>query len=303
MSRMQKGLFGLWIGAAGFILASSAMAATQYNRYEDAAVAQAMAWQSGKKAKPIVSSDGKVIFPFGQGMPRLTCSPTRACDVELEPGEKARQIILGDKQNWSCTGAESIEKGVTVAHVVFQPRDNNVESNVIITTDRRTYHIKLYAPKDEGVYLNRVGFYYPEDLVESWESKIGAKEKAQARNEESNLLPAPVSVEMLDYGYTIDGNASFRPIRVVNDGEKVYMEMPDSIRSGPNPSFHLLDSQGKVMVVTYRRKENASTGRVHFEVDRLFDKGQLVMDDEKVTITWKKAKKAGFWNGLFGGGN
>ncbi len=287
-----------------YLLGDAVMAgSTQYNRYEDAAVAQAMAWQSGKKAKPIVSSDGKVIFPFGQAMPRLTCSPTRACDVELEPGEKAKQVILGDKQNWSWLGAESIERGLTVAHLVFQPRDNNVESNVIITTDRRTYHIKLYAPKDEGVYLNRVGFYYPEDLVSSWESKMGARDKAQAREEESNVLASAVPVEKLDYGYTIDGDASFKPIRVLNDGEKVYMEMPDSVRSGPNPTFLRLDSQGNAMPVTYRRKEDSSTGKVHYEVDRLFDKGQLVMDDDKVTITWKKAKRTGFWNGLFGGGN
>ncbi|CAG0950214.1 hypothetical protein RHDC4_00031 [Rhodocyclaceae bacterium] len=276
-------------------------AGTQYNMLEDAAVAQAKVWQSGGKAKAIISSDGMVRFPFGQAMPKLTCSPTRACDIEMQPGEKVKKVILGDGQNWTWDGAESVERGVAVQHVVFQPKDNDLESNVIITTDRRTYHIKLYAPKQEGVYLNRVGFYYPQDLVSSWEDRMGTAAKAEAKEEGFNILTTAVPLEKLDYGYRIEGDADFKPVRVLNDGERVYLEMPDSVRNGENPTLHLLDDKDRAMVVNYRRHEDPNTGKVHYIVDKLFAKAELVSGSEKVRIIWKKKDK-GTWGGLFGSG-
>ncbi|HJV75107.1 MAG TPA: P-type conjugative transfer protein TrbG [Noviherbaspirillum sp.] len=266
-------------------------AAEKYNVLEDAAVSQARVWQSGGKARPIMSSDGMVIFPFGQSMPRLTCSPTRACDVQMQPNEKVRKVILGDGVNWTWQPADSMEQGKSVQHVVFQPRDNNLESNVIITTDRRTYHIKLYSPKQEGVYLNRVGFYYPEELVQSWEEKAGTDAVAETKAQSASVMPLAVAPERLAFDYRIDGDAAFKPVRVFSDGERVYLEMPDSLKSGTYPVLLLVDGQNKQMVTTYRRVEDPETGKVHFVVDRLFDKAVLLVDPEKVTITWKRKEK------------
>ena len=158
--------------AIRFICSGPAFAGEKYNELDDAAVSQAKIWQAGGKARPLMSSDGKIVFAFGQSMPKLTCSPLRACDVEMEPGEKVKKIILADSVNWTWDAAESIERGKTIQHVVFQPKDRDLESNVIITTDHRTYHIKLYSPKVEGAYLNRAGFYYPSELVSSWADKM-----------------------------------------------------------------------------------------------------------------------------------
>lgn len=304
MMMLNRVFCGVLLGALIAASCGSAQAGTQYNSFEDAAVAQAQAWQSGKKARAIMSSDGMVIFPFGQAMPRLTCSPTRACDVELEPGEKPNKVILGDSVNWTWQGAESMKKGTPVAHVVFQPKDNRLETNVIITTDRRTYHIKLYAPLEEGVYLNRVGFYYPEELVSSWEEKMGSSARLRAKEEGSNVFLSPVAVDKIDYGYRIEGNASFRPVRVLNNGEQVFIEMPSSVNTGPSPNLHLLDDKGEVMIVNYRRLEDENTKRVHYVVDRLFKRAELVMDGQKVRIIWEKADTgSGFWPKIFGGNN
>jgi type IV secretion system protein VirB9 len=280
-------LSSLWAG-------SLASAGQRYNVLEDAIESQAQRWQSGEKAKPIMSSDGKVIFPFGQAMPRLTCSPTRACDIELEPGETPRKVILGDQANWTWEAADSIERGKTVNHVVAQPRDNDVESNMIITTDRRTYHIKLYAPKKEGVYLNRIGFYYPEQLVSSWDEKAGKAVSAQAKEQSLNVMPAAVPPEQMAFDYRIDGDADFKPVRVFNDGERTYITMPEDVRRGEYPTLSLLDEDGKTMVVDYRRKINQKTGEISFQVDKLFHKAELHRGKEKVRIIWIRKEKTLF---------
>ena len=269
-------------------------ASERYNVLQDAITAQAQRWQSGEKAKALMSSDGKVIFPFGQAMPKLTCSPSRACDIELEPGETPRKVILGDQANWTWEGADSIENGKTVNHVVVQPRDNDVESNLIITTDRRTYHIKLYAPKTEGVYLNRVGFYYPEQLVASWDAKMGQAMQAKAKEEESNAMPASVAPDKLAFDYRIDGDADFRPIRVFNDGEQTYIAMSEEVRRGEYPTLSLIDENGKIMVVDYRRTVDEKTGTIHYVVGKLFSKAELHRGSEKVKIIWTRKEKSHF---------
>ncbi len=275
-----------------FSASSLSHAGAQYNELEDAAVAQAKVWQSGGKAHPIMSSDGKVVFAYGQSMPKLTCSPTRACDVEMQGGEKVKKVILGDGVNWTWSGAESVEHSLPVQHVIFQPHDTSLESNVIITTDRRTYHIKLYSPKQEGVYLNRVGFYYPQELVSDWEEKAGAAAAVTAKEERQNVMPRPVSIDKLDFDYRVEGRADFKPLRVFNDGGRVYMEMPKGIRAEESPVLVLLDDDNQAMVVNYRVDTDPDTSKTHYVVDKLFAKGELRIGSEKVQIYWKKKEKS-----------
>lgn len=296
---MTKHLMKQWmVGGALAVALGSALAGGVDKRYltlEDAAVAMARNWQRGDKAKPIMSDDGKIIFAYGQSMPKLTCSPTRACDVEMQSGEKINDVVLGDKINWTWAPTNSTEKGKPVQHVVVQPRDNALETNVIITTDRRTYHIKLYAPKQEGVYLNRVGFYYPDELVEQWKSRDKTQAEAKANDDALRVTEEPFRPEDLDYDYRISGSADFRPLRVFNTGKKVYLEMPKAVLdSGETPILQLVDDDGKANVVNYRRRGN------HYIVDRLFTTAELKLGNEKVTVVW--SKKAGWsWAGFTGG--
>lgn len=291
----------LMLLVAGLLAAGMTSAGERYNELEDAAVAQAQAWQRGGKAHPIMSSDGKVIFAYGQSMPKLTCSPTRACDVEMQAGEKVKKVILGDGVNWTWNGAESVESGLTVQHVVFQPRDSGLESNVIITTDHRTYHIKLFAPKTDGVYLNRVGFYYPQELVSSWEEKAGETAAVKEKEDGFKVTSTPIAIDKLDFDYRIEGDADFRPVRVFNDGGRVYMEMPKGIRAEESPVLVLVDDKSNALVVNYRVEFDPDSQKTHYVVDKLFAKGELRIGDQKVQIAWKKKDK-GLVNKFFSGG-
>jgi len=280
----------------GLLLALPVTAQTRFNELEDAAAAQAKIWQAGGKAKPLLSSDGKVIFAYGQSMPKLTCSPQRACDVEMEPGEKVKKVILGDGVNWQWDAAESIERGKVVQHVIIQPKDKDVETNAIITTDRRTYHIKLFSPRVEGAYINRMGFYYPSELVASWSDKMAAVEAAEQKEQNLNVMATAVAPGQLAFDYRIDGDAEFKPMRVFNNGEQVFMAMPDVLRNGENPAFVLINEEGKEMVVNYRRDVDPNTGAIHYVVDKLFAKGELRRGKETVKISWQRKEKR-FWQG------
>ena len=288
-------LNGALLIAAYFAVCNGAQAQTRYNLLEDAAVAQAKEWQSGGKAKPLMSSDGKVVFPYGQSMPKLTCSPQRACDVELEPNEKVNDVILGDKVNWEWAPTKSTERGKIVRHVVFQPKDKDLESNAIITTDRRTYHIKLYSPTTEGAYLNRVGFYYPEDLVAAWADKAGEEAEQAQKEEGTRAMARAVPAGDIDLEYRITGDADFKPTNVFNDGERTTILMPDAIKHGEHPIFIQIDEKGNAMVLNYRREVSATTGAVRYVIDKLFAKGELRRGSEVVKISWKKKEDKSFF--------
>lgn len=291
-------LMALVLFSSGCDVGAQTLGSERYNTLDDAATAMAKRWQSGQKAKPLMSSDGKILFPFGQSMPQLTCSPNRACDVEMEPGEKVKSVALADKVNWTWLGAESVEDGKPVHHVVIQPRDKELETNVIIFTDRRSYHVKLYSPKVEGAYLNRIGFYYPDAMVTSWEAKAQMAAATVEKEESQQIAPASISPENLALDYRIEGSADFRPLHVFNNGEQTFIVLPSSVRVNEYPLLQVLDDKGRGTVIAYRSR-TSSAGDVVYTVDKLFEKAELLRGSDKVTLSWKRKEK-GFWSSLRG---
>lgn len=281
-------------------LSASTMAAgnKKFLTLEDAALAQAKRWQQTGVAKPIMSDDGKILFPFGQYLPTITCAPLRACDIELEPGEVVTgKPMAGDSVRWKVSRAESGSGERKVTHVVVKPIDTDLDTNLIITTDRRTYHLRLFSSSRETDYLNRVGFYYPQDIADEWDTSAQLAEK-EAKAKEKLVVTdmANCSPDKLDFAYEVKGDkAQFTPLRVFNCGQQqVYLQMPEAVNITEAPVLLLLDKDDKPQIVNYRVKDG------YYIVDRLFDKAMLVVGTDnsasKVLVTWTKGQKKGwFW--------
>lgn len=264
----------------------------KYLRAEDAALAQAKKWQRTGDAKPILSDDGKVLYPFGQYMPTLTCSPLRACDIELEPGEEVvSKPMAGDTARWKIGKMESGSLDNVTTHLVVKPTTEGLNTNLIIPTNRRVYHIELKSVSTLKGYVHRVGFYYPEDMVAEW-GRSTAKLKKLA-DERDNLVVSDfpsIPLDQVEFDYKIEGNAPFRPVRVFNDGIKTYMLMPQSVASNELPTLVVLDEKDNPMLVNFRFKEG------HYIIDKVIQKAMLVLghDDTltKVIITMNKKNQA-----------
>ena len=106
--------------------------------------AQVSKFNTGGRADVLRQSD-VLIYPYGVYQPVLTCTVLRACIIELQPGESLISIIAGDDQRWlidhTATGA-----GAGTVIVSVKPIDHNITTNLIISTDRRVYHITLDSP-------------------------------------------------------------------------------------------------------------------------------------------------------------
>ena len=236
---------------------------------------------------PIIKGEGFLQFPYGEREPLVTCLPLRACDIELEPGEEILNVALGDSERWIAQPARSGGaggKGPATAHLVIKPTDFNLMSNALIFTSRRTYYVARLSPPEgmtPAAYARRVRFYYPAELVQRFADSLSDEERAKKL--EVAELPA-LTAGSLDFDYKVSGGSpAWRPLRAFDDGTRVYIQMPEAMRSDEAPALFVSTGDGETLV-NYRVK-----GRFYI-VDKLFDEAHLVAgvgwNQDEVTIRY-----------------
>ena len=221
--------------------------------------------------------DGRVIFTYGAGMPVVVCAPLRVCIIELEHGEHiVAAPHIGDAVRWDVSLESSGSGDQDTPLIILKPRDVGLDTSLFIPTDRRSYYIRLLAK--QGAYTPMVAFEYPEDD----EAKMQKAILRQEQQRQAEVSPVTAPVDAIFYDYEIKGNSSFRPLRVMDDGAKTYIEMSPENAHRDLPTL-VIEGPGGNELVNYRVKDN------YYIVDRLFDKGALLLGagkhTEKVEIT------------------
>lgn len=263
-------------------------------------------WQKGGAARPIMGQDGLLQFPFGQVQPTLTCQPLRACDIQLQAGEIVNNVILGDTVRWIAAPAVTGSGAQATPHVVVKPTEVDLQTNLIITTNRRSYMLTLKS--DNGQYISRVGFYYPQDIVQDWNGQAEAERRKvdeEAARKVSDLPIASIDQINLD-AYRVKGDRSlpWYPVRVFDEGTHVWIQMPPSIKASEAPALVLIGNSGDSELVNYRVKEANQGGAkvTYYIVDKLFAKAALIVgvggDQQKVEIIRNNTKGGSSW-GVF----
>ena len=235
--------------------------------------------------KPVPGPDGSIRFLFGESQPSIVCAVLQVCDVELQPGEQVSSVNLGDAVRWLVEPALSGAGDDAVQHLVIKPLDVGLETSLMVTTNRRTYHLRLRSHRTE--YMPRVAFSYPESAASKWTAMQKQVQAEQARKPEAAKAPNEY-LGSLDFGYRVTGNAPFKPSRVYNDGVKTIIEMPSTFAQGEAPTLLVVRASGSVfkkdeeVMVNYRLQD----GR--YVVDTIFDKAVLIagvgIGQRKVTI-------------------
>ena len=149
------------------------------NAQEREALAIAKKWKAGNSTqglKPVAGADGVIRFLYGATQPSIICAVLQVCDVELQPGERVNTIHLGDMARWTVEPAVTGQGGNEVQHLIIKPMDSGLETSLMVTTDRRAYHLRLRSHRTE--YMPRVAFTYPDEAMAKWE----AVRQAQVKN-------------------------------------------------------------------------------------------------------------------------
>jgi type IV secretion system protein TrbG len=228
-------------------------------------------WRSGN-GLVTKGADGKVTFLFGEVQPSVVCSPLQVCDIELQGGEVVRDVLVGDTVRWKVEPATSGAAGGQAIHLIVKPSEPGLVTSMVVTTSRRTYHIRLKSHPSQ--YMARVGFEYPEDVS----TKLA---DINARLEASTIPGAGVPAERLNFSYSMSGRAPWRPTRVYSDGQKTYIQFPRSI-SGQDAPVLFVVSGGQNRIVNYRMKNNMMV--IDYNVDRAVLVSGVGWRKEKITI-------------------
>jgi len=240
-------------------------------------------WMTSKNP-PAAGPDGKVLYSYGAGLPTVVCAPLRVCIIELQPGEKLMgEPQIGDSVRWNLAPASYGKSDELTSVIVLKPQMAGLDTNLLITTDRRAYYLRLISKPEE--YVARVAFAYPDGDDRKWHEHLAQqREEQKVVDRNSQLTPAAIAVGNLCFDYSLKGgDENLRPVRVFDDGAKTYIQMPVGVQNREAPALVVVGADGKSEMLNYRVKDQL------YIADRLFDHAQLILGAgkkaQKVEIT------------------
>ncbi len=146
-------------------------------------------------------------------------------------------------------------------HILVKPARPDINTNLVIDTDRRTYHLELRS--DETTYMAAVSWLYPPDQLVALRQQNAAADAAAP-------VATGVDINALNFRYRIEGDSpAWRPTRAFDDGRQVFIEFPAGIAQGEMPPLWVIGPEGDGQLVNYRVTGN------HMIVDRLFAAAEL----------------------------
>jgi type IV secretion system protein VirB9 len=90
------------------------------------------------------------VYPYNDGaLYRLYVAPVHVTDIALEPGEQLKAVAAGDTTQWKIGDHRERSGATRQAHVLVKPVSADLPmNNIVIATDRRTYHIEAHPTRE-----------------------------------------------------------------------------------------------------------------------------------------------------------
>jgi type IV secretion system protein VirB9 len=188
-------------------------------------------------------------------------SPGRVTDIALENTEELISISAGDTVRWVIGDTLSGEGAVKRVHLLVKPTRADLHTNLVVNTDRRTYHMELTATRE--TWMASVSWNYPQET-------LVAMNNANRWAEAAAPIAEGLALEHLQFRYEVTGDKpSWRPLRAFDDGQKVYIQFPSGIAQGDMPPLFVIGPVGEAQLVNYRVRAP------YYIVDRLFGAAEL----------------------------
>lgn len=210
-------------------------------------------------------------YPWADGaLYQVYTAPGQVTDIALQEGEQLvgpGPVAAGDTVRWIIGDTISGAGPTARVHILVKPTRADLATNLVINTDRRTYHLELRATP--ATYMASVSWTYPQDqLIALRGGNIAAAAVAPAAT--------GVDVTSLNFRYRIEGDrAPWRPVRAFDDSGQVFIEFPAGISQGEMPPLFVTGAAGDAELVNYRVQ-----GR-YMVVDRLFAAAELRLGDRR----------------------
>ncbi len=204
-------------------------------------------------------------YPWADGaLYQVYAAPGQVTDIALQEGEQLvgpGPVAAGDTVRWIIGDTVSGSSANARVHILIKPTRPDISTNLVINTDRRTYHLELRATP--SAWMASVSWIYPQDQLIA----LRTAETKRARNAPQ---ASGVDIAALNFRYRIDGDRpDWRPVRVFDDGRQVFIEFAEGVERTDMPPLFVTGDTGPTELVNYR-----VAGR-YMIVDRLFSSAEL----------------------------
>jgi P-type conjugative transfer protein TrbG len=211
---------------------------------------------------------------------QVQTSPHFLTAIMLRPGEKLLAKASGDTVRWvlgeTAEGAGANQQVV----VLIKPIRGGLRTNIVLTTDQRTYLIEA-ASREGGAYTSAVSWNYPQEEMQALAAQQAAAEAAQAARAQVVVAPA-LAIDQLHFGYRVEAKKGkaprWQPLRVFDDGTKTYIQFPINMAATDAPPLFLVGPGDKAELVNYRYLNG------YYIVDRLIDVAELRIGEKPQTV-------------------
>jgi P-type conjugative transfer protein TrbG len=214
---------------------------------------------------------GAQVYPFSEGTIFTGyAAPGLVTDIMLQPGENLVAVASGDTARWVIGDTTSGAGEGKQTHVLVKPFSAGLLTNLVITTDRRAYHVRLVSTA--ATALSSVRWTYPQDEL------LAVRRQAEAAQAAAPVATG-IAIDQLHFNYVISGDRpAWRPLRAFNDGAKTYVEFPVSLATGDAPPLFVIGADGKAELVNYRLRDR------FYVIDRIFDAAELRLGFKKSQV-------------------
>ena len=205
-------------------------------------------------------------YPWTDGaLYQVYAAPGQVTDIALQEGEQLvgpGPVAAGDTVRWIIGDTVSGSGATARVHILAKPTRPDISTNLVINTDRRTYHIELRATA--STYMASVSWTYPQD-------QLIALRRQNSQAEAAQPVSGGIDLARVNFRYEVTGDrAPWRPLRAFDDGKQVFIEFPRGIGQGEMPPLFVVGPEGDTSeLVNYRVRGN------YMIVDRLFAAAEL----------------------------
>ena len=201
------------------------------------------------------------VYPYTRGaLYQLYAAPNQVTDITLEAGEKLISVSAGDTVRWVVGDTTSGEGKEAQVHILVKPIGADLLTNLVITTERRTYHLEMHSSQST---------YMASGVVDLSGTQLLALKKQRSEADAAAVVDTGVKIEQLKFRYRIEGDAPWKPRQVFDDGAKVYIQFPSGLAQSEAPPLFVIGPDAKPALVNYRVRGTT------YIVDRLFAAAEL----------------------------
>jgi len=219
---------------------------------------------------------GMQVFAWSPGRVfEVWTAPLRVTTLTLGEGETLIAKAAGDTVRWQIGEALSGEGAAQRVHVLLKPLERGLETNLVLTTNKRVYLIDLRSGSP-AAFNTAVAWAAP-----AAEVRPAAVDPVES--ERDIRVPDPVVLPegALDARYRLEprGRAPrWTPTAVFNDGLRTFIAFPPELQVDEAPALFVVAPDGEAQLVNYRQAGGL------FIVDRVFDRAELRLGDRRPQI-------------------